>query len=266
MDMYRMDVTGDGQEDIVLTPYTREAYLVFVFDLVNWKDISPYYCIDANIYKGVYLYREYAEKVVEEMNAVLEKDGYSDRLELNEDGSLNMFRGETGYVGYARETNILFKLTEENALCLDFSRLSAFDKEWSCVIDFSFKDGKCNMEGVNVSTRYTEYLSKVDTVTEYTLAPIVEYDDNEGIYSFEFKNDEVSVSFQTTRNFTSDKIQVVYKGEVCTVPEDWCIGRNYRELYFEYADTDGDGYKELIWNEIYENESQNVRKIMDFIS
>lgn len=145
MSYYKLDVTGDGYEDLVFLPYIREHFPVFVFDLKNWKDLSPFYCKDGDLYKGLYTYPKYSEMIKQELNEILERDGYE--TICLEEISGNLFLLNTRSV-YGEDG--LFK---DGAFLYEYYRPGAFESEWWCCVSYSFAGGECTAGIVGIGTK-----------------------------------------------------------------------------------------------------------------
>lgn len=148
MSYYLTDVTGDGFEELVFLPYIREHSPVFVFDLKNWRDLSPFYCLEGDLYKGLYTYPEFSGLIEGELNAVLEGDGYGtvDLDEISKDLFLLNTRSEYGENGIFSEGAFLYK----------YYRPGVFENEWWCLVRYSFTGGECTAEIIDIGTKGKE--------------------------------------------------------------------------------------------------------------
>lgn len=240
---YVQDVTGDGYEDLIGSFGIREIRVMFVYDLKNGKDLSPYYCKHHDLYEGLYTYEEYASQINAAVNPLLEKIGM---------GPFDMSNGECGNMYVRRGENDFF---ENNKLLFSYiGIMTANECEWSCLVEYDFTGGECKMRIVKVQTRYERYKEMLDVAGEYVFESEVSVESGGCNYTLSFKRDGISIEFFIDGNGSFVDIPVEYNGK--KYDTGWTFEYRADKVYFELYDCDNDGTDELLYHAVMDGEDE----------
>lgn len=237
---YVQDVTGDGYEDLIGAMYIREFSTFFVYDLKNEKDLSPYYCKNHDLYKGLYTKEEYASRINEELKPLFEENGTppTDVSYLSVQsvpiGSCHAERGENGFF-------------ENGVLTYVYNGLG-----WHCTVEYDFTGGECNMRIVEAGTQYSRLKEIFDVHGEHILEAKV-LSDNKVVIA----NEDIEITVTSNYNTGNGSVILKHKDwESEYTPEDWYFNYTSDQVYFEFYDYDNDGKNELVYHTVIDGEDQ----------
>lgn len=237
---YLHDVTGDGSGDLIGLAENAGIRAVFVYDLKNEKDLSPYYCVRHNLEDGLYTKEEYASRINEELKKLTDESG-----ETPIDVSHKLCREPIASYAHAKESENGF--FENGVLKFTYGGIC-----WHCTVEYDFTGGECNMKILETETQYSRLKELFDVHGENILEAKV-LSDNRVVVSNE--NIEITV---TSGGFTGNgRVILKYKDwEAEREIEDWYFRYDSDKVYFEYYDYDSDGADELLYHTVLDGEDE----------
>lgn len=154
-DLVFQDVTGDGNEELIMTTCGEEIHeLFFVFDLKRWKDISPIYTKDES--GVVYLKKEYTSLLLQAYQEECERCGvdfgYRDGgiININEEGEFEL---DTVWdAPFYMEWNSRWSCEDDGKIRLHYGSGSPIPL-WNWEMVFAFTEEGCVVDSV----KYTIY-------------------------------------------------------------------------------------------------------------
>lgn len=234
---YVQDVTGDGYDDLIGAFGIREIRVMFVYDLKNGKDLSPYYCKHHNLHDGLYTYEEYASPINQALKPLFEENG---RAPV--DVSYQKALERTGYV--EQGNNDFF---ENGVLKFRYCGIG-----WQCKVEFDFTGGECSMKIIKAETQYSRLKEIFDVHGEHIIDAEV-ISDNEIIAA----NEVIEVCVTSSYNTGNGDITIKYKDwESERTIEDWSFNYQSDKVYFELYDFDNDGADELLYHAVIDGEDK----------
>ncbi len=238
---YLQDVTGDGSGDLIGLAENAGIRAVFVYDLKNEKDLSPYYCVRHNLDDGLYTKEEYASRINEELKKLTDESG-----ETPIDVSFRDCREPIlSHVYYADDWEKDF--FENGVLKFTYGGIC-----WHCTVEYDFTGGECNMRIAEVETQYSR-LKEIFDVHGENILEAKALSDNKVVAA----NEDIEITV-TSVGFTGNGgIILKYKDwEAEREIEDWYFRYDSDKVYFEFYDYDSDGADELLYHTVLDGEDE----------
>ncbi len=237
MSVDMMDVTNDGEDDLILRSYTRECQAIYVFDLVKWADISPGYGFMS-------LYAD-SEAVIEEMNKTASADGYGEAYILpigNSDGTLmlNLYRNGDDIISTA--------LNEDGSIVVTYKEVIRV-AEMITKFCYIYDGDRYVLEDFAVSTRAGRHKEELLSVekTECSMEGEVRFDNQKKQLEFIYGKDDVEIRYVAGLSDFSGgcRLEITKADNVCQC--NWISRESLADMLFELKDVDGDGLNELVY-------------------
>lgn len=238
---YLQDVTGDGIKDLIGKAESASIKAVFVYDLKNEKDLSPYYCVRHNLDDGLYTKEEYSSRINEAFKALTDESGETP-IDVSCMGSFEPL------VSHAYRDEEWEKDFDENGV-LKFTYGGIC---WHCTVEYDFTGGECNMRIAEAETQYSRLKELFDVHGENILeARVVAY--NKVIAS----NEDIEITVTSGGFNGNGRVILKYKDwEAEREDEDWYFRYDSDKVYFEFYDYDGDGADELLYHTVLDGEDE----------